>query len=300
MVSRTEPSAKVMVSRAEHSEKAYQSMNSRLAGKASEVTPVLEKALSPMVSRYTSAVGKLLRAESANARARHGAASMLQSRYRGHRAGGGSGGEAAGQGGGGGGGASRGKLRTTLATDALAGVATEGGGEGAAADTVHAALRELLTSNAVRVIDLFREWDEDGNGQVSASEFRRSIGALGYEGSSETINELFASFDTDGSGSLDYRELSKRLRRGVDIVLQDKRLHDGAQEVDVTRNAIPLRREVRERRVRPGDAKRIEATVANLRSACMRNHARVIDLLRRLDTDGDGRVSKVRPRSRCT
>ena len=44
MVSRTEPSAKMMVSSAEHSEKAYPPMVLRLARKASEVTPVFSKA----------------------------------------------------------------------------------------------------------------------------------------------------------------------------------------------------------------------------------------------------------------
>ena len=44
MVSRTEPSAKVMVLRAEQYPKAYAPMVLKLAGKASEVTPVLKKA----------------------------------------------------------------------------------------------------------------------------------------------------------------------------------------------------------------------------------------------------------------
>jgi hypothetical protein len=28
-------------------------------------------------------------------------------------------------------------------------------------------LRRVLASNAVRVIDLFREWDEDGDGKIT-------------------------------------------------------------------------------------------------------------------------------------
>jgi len=36
-------------------------------------------------------------------------------------------------------------------------------------------LRDALMVNAVRVIDLFREWDEDGNGAVDKFEFRRAL-----------------------------------------------------------------------------------------------------------------------------
>ena len=32
-----------------------------------------------------------------------------------------------------------------------------------------------LNDNAVRVIDLFREWDEDGSGAVSKKEFRCAV-----------------------------------------------------------------------------------------------------------------------------
>ena len=31
-------------------------------------------------------------------------------------------------------------------------------------------LRQILIDNAVRVIDLFRDWDDDGNGRVSKKE----------------------------------------------------------------------------------------------------------------------------------
>ena len=42
-------------------------------------------------------------------------------------------------------------------------------------------LYAILKKNAMRVIDLFRDWDEDGNGMITFSEFRRAISTLGYE-----------------------------------------------------------------------------------------------------------------------
>ena len=36
-------------------------------------------------------------------------------------------------------------------------------------------LRQILIDNAVRVIDLFRDWDDDGNGKVDKKEFRKAM-----------------------------------------------------------------------------------------------------------------------------
>ena len=40
-------------------------------------------------------------------------------------------------------------------------------------------LSQVLSQNAVRVIDLFREWDADQSGTVSKVEFRRALPMLG-------------------------------------------------------------------------------------------------------------------------
>ena len=75
-------------------------------------------------------------------------------------------------------------------------------------------LRAALTQNAVRVIDLFREWDEDGDGTVSKQEFRKALPMLGLQVPRQEVDALFDSFDPDGSGLLELKELNKLLRRG--------------------------------------------------------------------------------------
>eukprot|EP00966_Prymnesium_polylepis_P188482 4367619-Prymnesium_polylepis.2 len=47
---------------------------------------------------------------------------------------------------------------------------------------------QILFKNAVRVIDLFREWDEDGNGEVSKKEFRQAMASLGTEANKKDID----------------------------------------------------------------------------------------------------------------
>ena len=83
-------------------------------------------------------------------------------------------------------------------------------------------LRDVLSENAVRVIDLFREWDEDGSGYVDKREFRKAMPLLGLEVPRRDIDDLFDEWDPDGSGMLELKELTKRLRRGSSIQLEGK------------------------------------------------------------------------------
>ena len=66
-------------------------------------------------------------------------------------------------------------------------------------------LRDILTANSVRVIDLFREWDDDSSGSVSKKEFRRALPCLGLKVEKADADALFDSFDavhaTVGSNS---------------------------------------------------------------------------------------------------
>ena len=78
-------------------------------------------------------------------------------------------------------------------------------------------IRDALTSNFVRVVDLFREWDDDGSGSVSRTEFAKAMAQLGYEGSAEDVDLVFDSMDPDGSGSLAYKELQELLKRSCEI-----------------------------------------------------------------------------------
>ena len=86
-------------------------------------------------------------------------------------------------------------------------------------------LRDALAANLTRVIDLFREWDDDGNGLIDKKEFRQALIGLGYSAPKAEVNTLFESFDKDGGGSVDYHELNAMLRRHAEI---DAKLKAGA------------------------------------------------------------------------
>ena len=53
--------------------------------------------------------------------------------------------------------------------------------EGRDAPSVQDQIRDALSKNAVRVIDLFREWDKNQDGTVSKKEFRVGVEQMGFD-----------------------------------------------------------------------------------------------------------------------
>ena len=75
-------------------------------------------------------------------------------------------------------------------------------------------LKENLQKHAIRVLDLFREWDENGDGEISKKEFRHAMPKLGFDMPANLIDEVFDGYDLDGSGVMDFKELQKMLKGG--------------------------------------------------------------------------------------
>ena len=94
--------------------------------------------------------------------------------------------------------------------------ASEQAGAAPSGPTLLDQLREALVANLARVLDLFRGLDENGDGNVSKKEFRKALPLLGLtEITRDTADLFFNTIDEDGSGSIQYSELSKKLRRKV-------------------------------------------------------------------------------------
>ena len=65
-------------------------------------------------------------------------------------------------------------------------------------------------------MDVFIEWDADGDRKVSMAEFRKGITVLGIEATDKTCYSLFDIFDHDDDGFLDYAELRQVLECRVE------------------------------------------------------------------------------------
>ena len=153
-------------------------------------------------------------------------------------------------------------------------------------------LRDALTANAARVMDLFRDWDVDGNGLISKKEFRKAIRLLAGAIPVDDIDALFDEWDKDKGGTIDNRELGKILRRGAgnDIKLAAE-LEAGAMgEIELkAENKIKLRAHAKDgRSARQG----LEPTIFNIKTAMAEDLMRVKDIMNILDKDQDGGVTK--------
>ena len=72
-------------------------------------------------------------------------------------------------------------------------------------------LKEILSQHSVRLIDLFREWDDDGNGAIDKKEMRAAVAALGYESPKSAVDAFFDELDDDGNGMIEFHELKAAL-----------------------------------------------------------------------------------------
>ena len=119
----------------------------------------------------------------------------------------------------------------------------DGSGEISYSEYVIYLLRDILRSKAGKVMELFRQMDEDKNGQIEKwevslaplaptafclllapsrpnacrpAQFRRAVTAMGLVVPDVTmIDEVFDSMDTDHSGTLSFNECYRKLRNGV-------------------------------------------------------------------------------------
>ena len=85
-------------------------------------------------------------------------------------------------------------------------------------------LKDALSRSSKRAIDLFRAWDEDGNGSVDSAEFHRAVRALGFDVQPDDSHALFELLDTNQSGTLLYDELSESLLKGIGSELEKAEL----------------------------------------------------------------------------
>ena len=83
--------------------------------------------------------------------------------------------------------------------------------EGPGAPPISEQIAMALRKNSARVLDLFRSWDTDGDGEVTRAEFHEAMPKLGLDVPKKEIDTLFSEWDKDGGGALTLRELQKIL-----------------------------------------------------------------------------------------
>lgn len=81
----------------------------------------------------------------------------------------------------------------------------------------------FITSNNISVLTFFKKFDKSGDGLLQKEELRAGLSALGFSIENEDFNLFYSFIDLDGSGSINYKELLKKLRRaGVEMKSQEE------------------------------------------------------------------------------
>ena len=150
-------------------------------------------------------------------------------------------------------------------------------------------MRRALQKNLARVIDLFRQIDDDASGYIDGPEFVKAMGELGFKGDQPSVTALFASFDPNDSGTIEYRELHDLLVRSV----QHKPELEPLQLTAANRIAL------RKKRISKVDANmfssnhlrgtmKLDRVPGAIREMLDEHKARVVDLFRQFDDDSSG------------
>ena len=74
---------------------------------------------------------------------------------------------------------------------------------------------EALTKSKQRVLRLFQEWDQNGDGYISRDELHRAVLLLGLVDENDArsaVDDLFSLLDRDGSGNIEMTEFFRSLR----------------------------------------------------------------------------------------
>jgi centrin-1 len=86
-----------------------------------------------------------------------------------------------------------------------------GSGSGPAASTKPTAAKpkakpELTEEQRQEIKEAFDLFDTDGSGTIDAKELKVAMRALGFEPKKEEIRKMISDIDTDGSGTIDFNE----------------------------------------------------------------------------------------------
>lgn len=160
-----------------------------------------------------------------------------------------------------------------------------------------------LASKGKNAQDLLRKWDKNSDGDVSKTEFRQGIrGAppmgLGLDVDVKDIETIFDECDTNGTGSLEIKELHEALQKMKQTAKEEERRSNAVQEaIDKLRSrgdavmAIAQMTEAVEKAEVALDEKCDKLPAgAQLGTLMMRKNLKVVDILIKWDENGDGNL----------
>ena len=75
--------------------------------------------------------------------------------------------------------------------------------------------KELTEEQKQEIKEAFDLFDTDGSGSIDAKELKVAMRALGFEPKKEEIQKMIADVDTDGSGQIEWEEFLKMMTQKI-------------------------------------------------------------------------------------
>ena len=124
--------------------------------------------------------------------------------------------------------------------------------------------------------EAFNLFDTDGSGTIDPKELKAAMQSLGFEAKNQTIYQMIADIDKDGSGNIDFDEFLDMMT----AKMSDKDTKEDIQKVfnlfdDDSTGKISLR-----------NLKRVAKELGETMS-----DAELLEMIERADTDADGEIS---------
>ena len=100
-------------------------------------------------------------------------------------------------------------------------------------------IRRKVYEKAVNLKDTFRRFDEDKDGTVSRSEFKKALKLMNLDLPEKVLNGLLDALDRDGSGTVEYSEFAAMLKAKdcmgeYNPFLLERTYYDGSDLPDCT------------------------------------------------------------------
>lgn len=137
--------------------------------------------------------------------------------------------------------------------------------------------RPGLTEDEIEEIkEAFDLFDTDGSGTIDPKELKSAMESLGFEAKNQTIYQMISDLDKDGSGAIDFDEF---------LDMMTARLSDKDSREDINKVFRLF-----------DDEKQGAITIKNLRRVAKElgetmTDEELLEMIERADSDGDGRVT---------
>mmetsp|Transcript_6350 Transcript_6350/g.11265 ORF Transcript_6350/g.11265 Transcript_6350/m.11265 type:complete len:165 (-) Transcript_6350:156-650(-) len=124
--------------------------------------------------------------------------------------------------------------------------------------------------------EAFNLFDTDGSGTIDPKELKAAMQSLGFEAKNQTIYQMIGDIDKDGSGSIDFDEF-------LDMMTAKMSDKDSREDIQKVFNLFD---DENKGRISHNNLKRVAHELGETMT-----DAELLEMIERADTDNDGEIS---------